>query len=92
MLAETDGATGQGGFDAAHPELELLHPGFGAALFALILGSSLARFGTDRDGQLARLLRVDSDRMGQAGFTLLTVGGCQLLALLIALCWVALGG
>lgn len=92
MLAETDGLPDQGASDVGLPELELLHPGFGAALFALIVGSSLARFGTDRDGRLARLLRVDSDRLGPAGFTFLTIGGCQLLALLVALGWAALGG
>ncbi|WP_326554871.1 hypothetical protein [Micromonospora sp. NBC_01813] len=92
MLAETDGSADQAAFDPANPELALLHPGFGAALFALVLGSSLARFGTDGDGRLARLLRVDSGRVGQAGFTFLTIGGCQVVALLAALGWVALAG
>ncbi|MFY1695121.1 hypothetical protein [Solwaraspora sp. WMMA2101] len=92
MLAETDGAADQASVDAVGPELELLHPGFGAALFALILGSSVARFGTDRDGPLARLLRVDSGRLGQPGFTFLAIGGCQIVALLVALGAVALAG
>ncbi|MDG4769771.1 hypothetical protein [Solwaraspora sp. WMMD792] len=92
MLAETDGSADQAGVDAIGPGLELLHPGFGAALFALILGSSLARFGTDRDGRLARLLRVDSGRLGQAGFTFLAIAGCQVAALLVALGGVALAG
>ena len=83
----------------AQPLRWLVRPGnerwlLGATVLAIpvVAISSLARFGTDRDGRLARLLRVDSDRIGQAGFTFLTIGGCQVVALLVVLGWIALDG